>query len=458
MTSFGKLVCALVACGLVVVGGGADVLAQSGTASGPSGSEPLPEEADAATEEESTEGEQQTDIDELERRIEVLAEEVERLRSGEQDEIELTDEEIRALGLAPSAAATYRQERGVSIAGYGEMLFENFAGENQAGIPTGKGSQFDFLRAILYAGYRFNDKFIFNSEIEIEHADEIFVEFAYVDYLVHQNLGIRGGMVLVPMGLVNEFHEPTVFLGAERPVTEQRIIPSTWRENGGGIHGSFDMVSYRAYVVNGLVGSRFSANGVRGGRQKGSRAQASDMAFTGRVDITPTPGVFFGASLYTGGSGQGDVVIDAEEFDVRTTIFDIHAQAQIRGLDLRGLYARAELSDAAQLNQVLGLTGSDGVAETMQGGYVQVGYDVLSQVSFGGDLAVTPYVRLEQVDTQASMPVGFVRSQSTDNTFTTLGIEIKPIPNVVFKADYAWVSNDADTGINQFNINLGYAF
>ncbi len=314
------------------------------------------------------------------------------------------------------------------------------------------------MRAIFYAGYRFNDKFVFNSEIEVEHADEIFVEFAYIDYLVHEHLGIRGGMVLMPMGLVNEFHEPTVFLGAERPVTEQVIIPSTWRENGGGVHGSFDMVSYRAYVVNGLVGSRFSAGGVRGGRQKGSRAQASDMAFAGRVDITPTPGVFVGASFYTGGSGQGSVVIDDAEFDVRTTIFDLHAQAQFRGLDLRGLYARADISDAAELNQVLGLGGTSGVAETMQGGYVQVGYDVLSQVSFAGGTALTPYVRFEQVDTQSTMPAGFARSLSTDNTYTTLGVEVKPIPNIVFKADYSWVSNDADSGINQFNINLGYAF
>ena len=94
----------------------------------------------------------------------------------------------------------------------------------------------------------------------------------------------------------------------------------------------------------------------------------------------------------------------------------------------------------------------------MQGGYVQVGYDVLSQVSNNAGVALTPYVRFEQVDTQSTMPAGFERSLSTDNTFTTLGIEVKPIPNIVLKADYSWVSNEAETGINQFNINLGYAF
>ncbi len=182
------------------------------------------------------------------------------------------------------------------------------------------------------------------------------------------------------------------------------------------------------------------------------------MAFTGRIDVTPTPGVFVGASLYTGGSGQGDIVVDGRDLDVRTTIVDLHGQAQIRGLDVRGLYARSSIDDAAELNQALGLTGASGVAERMQGGYVQVGYNVLSQTTSAGGVALTPYLRYEQVDTQARMPAGFERSLSTDNTFVTLGVELKPIPNVVVKVDHAWVSNDAGSGVNQFNLNMGYAF
>ena len=286
----------------------------------------------------------------------------------------------------------------------------------------------------------------------------MFVEFAYVDYQAHEDFGVRGGMLLMPMGLVNEFHEPTVFLGAERPVTENRIIPSTWRENGGGVYGSFDRVAFRAYVVNGFNGSSFSSSGVRGGRQKGGKAKASNMAFTGRLDVTPTPGVFVGASVYTGGSGQGDIVVDEAEFDVRTTIFDVHGQAQIRGLDVRGLFAQATLDDVAQLNSALGLVGSSGVGERMRGGYAQVGYNVLSQTASAGGVALTPYVRYEQVDTQDRMPAGIERSLATDNTFVTLGVELKPISNVVVKVDHAWVSNDADSGVDQFNVNMGYAF
>ena len=394
--------------------------------------------------------EQEADVEELERRIELLAEELERLRSGE-PEYEVTIDQARALGLAPSAAATYEIYSGVSIAGYGEALYENYASD--------KTTQFDYLRAILYAGYRFNDKFLFNSEIEVEHAKEIFVEFAYVDYLATPNFGLRAGMLLIPMGLVNEFHEPTVFIGAERPVTENRIIPTTWRENGGGVYGAFDNVAFRAYVVNGFNGSAFSSSGLRGGRQKGGKAKANDMAFTGRLDITPTPGVFFGASFYTGGSGQGDIVDDSgRNYGVRTSIFDVHAQAQVRGVDFRALFAQAGLDDTSMLNQVLGLEGKSGVAEKMQGGYVQFGYDLLSQVPSAGGVGLTPYLRYEKVDTHTALAAGFTRDPGKNNTYTTFGIELKPIPNIVLKVDHMWVNNAVDSGVNQFNVNVGYAF
>jgi hypothetical protein len=396
-------------------------------------------------------------VDELRRRLDILAAEVEKLRSGEHETIDLPEERRRALGLAPSAAATYRRRtEGVSLAGYGEMLLENFARENQAGAGNAPTTRLDFLRAVLYAGYRFNDTFLFNSEIEIEHAAEVSVEFAYVDYLVSNHLSLRGGMLLVPLGLVNEFHEPTVFIGARRPETEQRILPSTWRENGAGILASFGRVNVRAYVVNGLNASAFTAAGVRGGRQKGANARAANMAVAGRIDVTPVPGIFGGVGVYAGGSGQDAIVVNGERLDIGNTIVEMHGQGQLRGLDLRALYARASVDDAGALSVALKLPVTAGVAERMQGGYLQAGYNLLSQTT--SSMSVTPFVRFEKVDTQDRVPAGFTRDLSRDGTFKTLGVELKPIPNVVLKTDYQWVSNAAKTGRNQFNVNLGYAF
>lgn len=414
------------------------------------------DDADASAEG-TVEEQQTTDVEELRRRLDVLAAEVEKLRSGETPQIELSDERRRALGLAPSAAATYRRAtEGVSFAGYGEMLLENFKSRSESGAAGAPTTRLDFLRAILYTGYRFNDKFLFNSELEVEHGNEIFVEFAYVDYLASPYLTVRGGLLLLPLGLVNEFHEPNVFMGAKRPETEQRIIPTTLRENGAGILGSAGIVSYRAYVTNGFNGAGFTSAGLRGGRQRGIQARAANLAFSGRLDVTPIPGIFAGVSLYNGGAGQEQVVLDGTRLDVDTTIVDVHAQAQLRGFDVRALFAQATVDDAGDVSRALRLAATAPLAETMQGGYLQLGYNVLSQ--FNTELALTPYVRYEHVDTQHEIPAGFTRDRSRDGVFKTLGIELKPISNIVVKTDYQWITNEAGTGRNQFNVNLGYAF
>ena len=335
------------------------------------------------------------------------------------------------------------------------MLLENFNGRSESGAAGAPTTRLDFLRAILYAGYRFNDKFLFNSEIEVEHGNEIFVEFAYVDYLASPYLTVRGGLLLLPLGLVNEFHEPNVFIGAKRPETEQRIIPTTLRENGAGILGSAGIVNYRAYVTNGFNGAGFTSAGLRGGRQRGVQARAANLAFSGRLDVTPMPGISGGVSVYNGGAGQEQVVLDGARLDVDTTIVDVHAQAQLRGVDVRALFARATVDGAGDVSRALRLANAP-LADTMQGGYLQVGYNVLSQ--FNTALALTPYVRYERIDTQHDIPAGFTRDLSRDGAFKTLGIEVKPIPNVVVKTDSQWLPNEAGTGRNQFNVNLGYAF
>ena len=172
--------------------------------------------------------------------------------------------------MGPAASKIYAVEQGLSIGGYGETIYNHFE-------AAGKSDQFDNLRAVLYFGYKYNDKWVLNTEIEIEHGStskdgSVSSEFAYLDYLASDALNFRAGLMLVPVGLVNELHEPTVFLGARRPDVENRIIPSTWRENGVGIFGELaEGLTYKAYVVNGLKGENFSGKGLRGGRQKGPK-------------------------------------------------------------------------------------------------------------------------------------------------------------------------------------------
>lgn len=391
-------------------------------------------------------------LTEIERRLEVLAGEIERLRIGEA--AAAADESD--FGLGPAASKVYRTERGLSLGGYGEIFYQNFDSERDNGTASGRSDNFDLLRAIVYVGYKFNDNFVLNTEIEYEHAGEsVSLEFSYLDYLWRPEANFRAGLVLVPMGFINELHEPTVFLGAKRPDIERQIIPSTWRENGVGVFGDAGPFSYRSYVINGFRGAGFTAAGLRGGRQNGGEALADDMAWVGRLDFTGVPGLLLGGSAYIGDSGQ-DLRAAGQDVAVGTRIYEGHLDWRWRGLELRALGVQAEVDDVARLNGALGLTGSASIGEKLTGHYVQLGYDVLA--GRGGERSFIPYGRWESFNTQDEVPAGFLANPANDVESLTLGFAFKPIEQIILKVDHQDYKNQAGTGVDQFNVLLGYVF
>ncbi len=408
--------------------------------------------------------------DELARRIEVL--------SGELDDLKLGEVAFPASvsrhGLGPAASKVYGVKQGVSLGGYGEMLYENFAAEREDGVPQFTPDQIDFLRAIAYVGYKFSDKIVFNSELEFEHATtgkrgSVSVESAYLDYLAKPALNLRAGMVLPPMGFVNEMHEPPTYLGARRPDVEQRIIPSTWRTNGFGVFGEAESgFSYRAYVVEGFRGVAnagqnirgFTAgDGVREARQSGSFARVEQWGLTGLVEYR-RGGIRAGLSGYTGGAAQGDTTAAGDSFTGQTQIWEAHAEYKGQGLSLRALYAQGAINEAERFNERNAVVpGSNASVGSRQfGWYAEAGYDVLRLFAPGSEWNVTPYVRYERSDTQDEIPVGYAANPANDRTVLTAGAALYPHPQVVLKADQQWRTNEAETGQNQFNVALGYLF
>jgi hypothetical protein len=240
-------------------------------------------------------------IDELRRQIDVLTREIERLKI-EREKPPAADVAQRGLGAA--ASKVYRSAAGVSLGGYGELVYDRFDGADDAGLPSGRPDRLDFLRAILYAGYKFSDRVVFNSELEVEHATtedgigEVAMEFGYLDFLVRPQLNVRAGLLLMPVGLVNEMHEPTAFLGSKRPEVERVILPSTWSEAGVGLVGDLGRFSYRSYVVTGLRSEEFTSAGIRSGRQGGAEALAEDFAWVGRLDWRPAAEVASQVRVY----------------------------------------------------------------------------------------------------------------------------------------------------------------
>lgn len=402
---------------------------------------------------------QQSDADrlaELERKVGALTQELEKKQVGDLFQ-ELSGS---AHGMAPAASKVYfAPERSLSLGGYGEATYQNFDG--------GKVDELDMLRAILYTGFKFNDKWVLNTELEFEHAKtdaegEASVEFAYIDYLHSPEFNVRGGLMLVPMGLVNEIHEPTTFFSVRRPDVENRILPTTWREMGVGLHGDIGPVSYKAYLINGLRAEKFSAKGIRSGRQSGSKAQANDFAGVLRLDVEAAEGLTVGASGYLGDSGQ------ALDPSVNTRIFEAHGELRSGGLTLRALAVVAEIDDAAELSRIVANKDAetpvtdadiDPIGERLTGWYVEAGYDIMTLVGNESKLGIIPFVRYEQYNTQDRVPSGFKAvSGANDIEVVTTGVNIKPIDEIVIKADYQFYDSANNKAKNQFNLGLGYVF
>ena len=409
------------------------------------------------------EGNEAERLAEIERRLDLLAAEIEKTRTGGATEVEVAAK--GEPGFGPAASKVYRTARGVSLGGYGEALYQNFGRQQQDGAPSELQDQLDLVRVVLYTGYKFSDRILFNSEIEYEHAStgegdevrgEVSVEQAYLDLKPWKSVGFRAGMVVLPLGFINELHEPPIFFGSRRPEVEQALIPTTWHEVGLGLFGESGPFQWRGYAVAGLNAAGFTSEGIEEGRQQGSQSLAENLALTGRLDFVGAPGLLLGLSGFTGNSGQG-ASIDGQAIEARVSLFDLHAQYERSGFQARALLVRTRISDVALVIAQNGFNGDESVGSRQYGFYAEAAFDVMNRRP-KGQWAVVPFVRYERLSTQDAVPEGFAKDPSLDRTVWTAGLSVKPLTNVVLKADYQWLANKAKTGTNQFNLAIGYLF
>lgn len=410
---------------------------------------------------------------EQERQTGVIAETIDALK----DQLTIPEEiELESkYGMAPAASKVYGVNRGLSIGGYGEALFT--APVKDKGDASDVA---DFLRFVLYTGYKFNDWIVLNTEIEFEHATtnstlsssggEVALEFAYLDFFFYDWMNARAGLLLAPMGIINEVHEPVSYYGVNRPELDQRIIPTTWREMGAGLFGDItEDLEYRMYAYVGFNARGFDAAGLRGGRQQGNRSRADDWAFVGRVDYQPLQSLIMGTSVYTGNSGQDQVIEDVPIPQTPTTIWEGHGQWTAWGFSARTVFAMAFLEDARSLTEALRRTGDigedDTIAGQMIGAYVELAYDVLPWILPETDQSISPYFRYEYVNTQWKTPMGpatvggnFGPNNFFQDRIWTLGLDYKPIPQVVLKLDYRDFNPVSGTKPSSVNLGLGFVF
>ncbi len=342
-----------------------------------------------------------------------------------------------------------------AISGYMDFHFNNVEHQD---------AQLDFHRFVLLFTHSFSDRVRFVSELELEHAfvegleeaGELELEQAYIDFLVTRELNFRAGMLLVPVGIINERHEPPVYHGVERPFVDTVIVPSTWFEAGAGVHGELGRgLRYRAYVMAPLDAAGFSADeGLRDGRQKGARANVRNAATTGRVEYVGVPGLWTGASFWRGKTG-----FSFPRVETQVTLGEVDARYRVGELETRAQYAHVWLDGMGELNRTLQRTigVSPNIARQIRGFYLEASYFVLPQPA-PKEAAV--FVRYENFDTQFRMPGGFQPIPQFDRDAWMVGFSYYPDPDVVLKLDYSIVGNQSDVvdEPNSLNIGLGWWF
>lgn len=340
-------------------------------------------------------------------------------------------------GLGSAASKVYYSNSPLSIGGYGEMFYAYTNNDNAANT-----SKVDVYRFVPYIGYKFTDDIVLNVEIEFEHggvkedADGdgyVIVEFMYLDFLFNNNANIRVGNMLLPMGLINEKHEPTLFNTVQRPNTSKNLIPSTWHESGLMVYGeiseglSYKLGGYTALDLELGAGSRDkwlrnSRIGSFGNTERGDDEDNLGLAVVGRVDYTAVNGLLLGASSY---------------LDSNLNMYDLHVDYKKDAFRSYGVYTQTSRSKTV-INE----------PEKAKGGFVNIGYDILSFTNSNDRMPL--FVQYESVAAQDKVTNG-VSVDAIETT--TVGINYFPHEQVVLKMDHAMYDTKSIT-----SLSMGFIF
>jgi len=318
------------------------------------------------------------------------------------------------------------------IGGYGEMHYNNLDSKKEI----------DFHRFVLFFGHQFTDNLRFFSELEVEHDNTedngaVELEQAYVEYDITQTQHAKAGLFLLPVGILNETHEPPTFYGVERNPVEKNIIPTTWWAGGIGLNGEIAPGwSYDFAVHEGLDTSAGNNYAVRKGRQKTSEADANDLASTARIKWTGVAGVELAASVQY----QEDITQGGDSNAGHAWLYEAHADIERGPFGLRALYAMWDLDGS----------GPESVgADKQEGFYIEPSYKFSL---FDQKLGV--FARYNQWDNQAE-DSNFDSEMKQINA----GVNYWPHPDVVLKVDVQQQDNEGgNKNDNGFNLGVGYQF
>ena len=353
-----------------------------------------------------------------------------------------------------------------TIGGYGEMLYNG-------GTSEASSKELDIQRFVLFVGHEFNQNLRFFSELEIEHSlvsddarapGAVELEQAYLEWDYRANHRVAAGMFLVPMGIINETHEPNTFYGVERNRTESRIIPSTYRVNGIKFAGQLGAgFSYDLGIHEGLFFE--SGNGgeltIRDSRQAGARAEMDDLAYTARIRYTGIPGLELGLSMQyqsdmtQSGSTRSNINRDGvlDSFGnpvsgIDAILTEAHIAYRSGAWGFKALYAEWDIDD--KIETVANNDGSNnGLGRDRQYGYyLEPSFQLTDKFGL--------FARYERSDERAGSTLGDARNSASKRSL--LGMNYWLTDNVVMKLDYQFEDDDKARDLNGFNLGVGWQF
>ncbi len=407
--------------------------------------------------------------------------------------------DLPILGVAASPVA------GLSIGAYGEIKYG--AMQNPAANGAWQNG-FDAARFVLLPTYAITDNIIFNAEIEFEHAGSGFdaddklhgtaeIEQIWVDFKIIDQFNWRApGIDLVPIGYINQHHEPTQFYSVNRPELYNGLIPSTFKAGASSVYGTIaDGLSYQVQVSTSLedfggdFGLRTDAKtvppfptgytpGISGldalafaAPVRGDFAQLSDaVAVAGKLDFAPAfiPG--FAGSIsgyYSPNVEPRGAYADTGELLGRTSLGIFDAEFRYRvpttGLELRGEYVRVNFGRPENLRANNDTDPTNNVGKSMWGYSGEIAYHVPMGTILNSEWEAVPFYRYTYENLQtggfagadANMPTG-----AGQRTFHTAGLAVFPSPKLVLKATYQRVIDKSVVGAlsDSFLGGVGFFF
>ncbi len=323
------------------------------------------------------------------------------------------------------------------VGGYGELHYNNLT-TRQNGTTLSEKKELDFHRFVLFINHQFDEKVRFFSELELEHSiagegqkGEVELEQAYIEMDLTPQTRLKAGILLQPIGILNETHEPNTFYGVERNPVEKNLIPATWWSGGIALSHQIGQTG----KVDFLIGEGLKTSdgySIRKGRQKTAKANANDLSYTVRLQFNPNPGFNIGGSVHYESNIAQSTLPNASD----AMLLEGHLQYQKNQLGLKALYAQW---------QIQGSVAKNAHANRQIGFYIEPSYLVTEKIGL--------FTRYNQWNNSTTSDL--------EDTQVNIGINYWPHPNVVFKADYQWLNDGrvgSDKETNGFNLAVGYQF